>query len=104
MIILPCQVGCDLMEPHSVFLEGGRVFSKLTKSFEQNNRYIGVSQKSVKIGGHPGVNDAFGYSVGISSDGNTAVIGAFGEDSNATGVNGDQTDNSGDNTGAVYLF
>ena len=29
------------------------VFSKLTKSFEQNNRYTGVSQKLVKIGASP---------------------------------------------------
>src|SRR5262245_57727321 len=39
-----------------------------------------------------GVGDTFGRSVAIS--GNTMVIGALGEDSNATGVNGIQTNNS----------
>ena len=36
--------------------------------------------------------DWFGYSVAVSGD--TVVVGAYGEDSNATGVNGDQSDNS----------
>ncbi len=46
--------------------------------------------------------DRFGDSVAIS--GNTIVIGAFHEDSNATGVNGDQDDNSNKNAGAAYIF
>jgi hypothetical protein len=36
--------------------------------------------------------DWFGSSVAVSGD--TVVVGAFNEDSNATGVNGDQSDNS----------
>jgi hypothetical protein len=46
----------------------------------------------------------FGTSVSISSDGNTLAVGAPSERSNATGVNGDETDNSIDYSGAVYLF
>lgn len=38
--------------------------------------------------------DAFGSSVDLSTDGNTMVVGAIGEDSIATGVNGDENDNS----------
>lgn len=38
--------------------------------------------------------DAFGTSIALSTDGNTVVVGAIGEDSNATGVNGDQSMNS----------
>lgn len=38
--------------------------------------------------------DAFGTSIGLSTDGNTLVIGAIGEDSQAKGVNGNQADNS----------
>ena len=53
-------------------------------------------------------NDNFGYSVSLSTDGNTMAVGAYGEDSNATGINGDQTDNSftglNSYTGAVYVF
>lgn len=48
--------------------------------------------------------DRFGWNVRISGDGNTAIIGAPNEDSNATGVNGDGTDNSSSNAGAVYIF
>ena len=43
-----------------------------------------------------GANDRFGYSVALSGD--TLAVGAFLEDGNATGVNGDQADN-----GAAYV-
>jgi len=46
--------------------------------------------------------DSFGWSVAVSGD--TIVVGAIGEDSNATGVNGNQSDNSADKAGAVYVF
>ncbi|MCH8056663.1 MAG: FG-GAP repeat protein [Proteobacteria bacterium] len=46
--------------------------------------------------------DLFGFSVAISGD--TVVVGASGEDSNATGINGDENDNSAENAGAVYVF
>ena len=49
-----------------------------------------------------GAGDYFGYSVAISGD--TVVVGAYGEDSNATGVNGDQSDNSAADSGAAYVF
>jgi hypothetical protein len=32
------------------------------------------------------------------------VVGAYGEASNATGVGGDQTNNSASNSGAAYVF
>jgi trimeric autotransporter adhesin len=38
--------------------------------------------------------DAFGASIALSTDGNTMVVGAIGEDSDATGVNGDQASNT----------
>ena len=46
--------------------------------------------------------DAFGISVAIHTD--TVVVGADEEDSNASGVNGDQTDNSAVRSGAAYVF
>jgi hypothetical protein len=46
--------------------------------------------------------DGFGESVSISGD--TVVVGANGEDSKATGIDGDQTDNSLQNSGAAYVF
>lgn len=38
--------------------------------------------------------DAFGTSIALSNDGNTLAVGAIGEDSNATGANGDQSINT----------
>ncbi len=48
--------------------------------------------------------DYFGYSLALNADGNTLVVGAFQEASNATGVNGDDTDDSAMSAGAVYVF
>ena len=50
------------------------------------------------------LNDYFGASVSLSSDGNTLAVGAWYEDSNATGIGGDQTNNTVSNSGAVYVF
>lgn len=46
--------------------------------------------------------DEFGYAVAIY--GNTAVVGAIREDSSATGVDGNQNNNSATNAGAAYVF
>jgi hypothetical protein len=46
--------------------------------------------------------DSFGVSVGISGD--TIVVGAYAEDSNATGVNGDQANNLALESGAAYVY
>lgn len=48
--------------------------------------------------------DSFGYDVALSEDGLTAVVGSPGEDSNATSINGNEIDNSSDNSGAAYVF
>ena len=53
--------------------------------------------------------DEFGSSVSLSLDANTLAVGAIGEESFATGINGDQADNSGrfaanGGIGAVYLY
>lgn len=45
--------------------------------------------------------DFFGTSIAL--DGNTLAICADGEESNATGINGDQSDNSESRSGAVYV-
>ncbi|MDH4081326.1 MAG: cadherin-like beta sandwich domain-containing protein [Nitrospira sp.] len=46
--------------------------------------------------------DQFGFSV--AAEGNTLVVGAPSEDSSATGVNGNQTNNTAGSSGAVYVF
>jgi hypothetical protein len=49
-----------------------------------------------------GVSDLFGSSVSLSGD--TLAVGAYSEDSAATGVDGNQGDNSVDSSGAAYVF
>ncbi|MCP4678676.1 MAG: integrin, partial [Deltaproteobacteria bacterium] len=51
---------------------------------------------------NPDENDTFGNGVSLYED--TLAVSAYGEDSNATGINGDQLDNSVERSGAVYMF
>jgi trimeric autotransporter adhesin len=48
--------------------------------------------------------DAFGEAVALSGNADILAVGARLEDSAATGVNGDQDDNSAPDSGAVYLY
>ena len=48
--------------------------------------------------------DQFGWSLAFSQDGNTLAVGAQGEASAATGINGNQEDNSAGDAGAAYVF
>jgi hypothetical protein len=60
------------------------------------------SQEAYLKASNTDADDHLGYSVALSTD--TAVVGAYGEDSNATGVGGDQSDNSASRGGAAYVF
>lgn len=53
---------------------------------------------------NPGINDQFGHLVALSADGNILAVSAPFEDSRATGVDGDQADNSLEQSGAIYVF
>lgn len=48
--------------------------------------------------------DVFGFSLALSADGNTLAVSAPREDSNARGMDGNQADNSAEESGAVYVF
>lgn len=48
--------------------------------------------------------DQFGAFIALSADGAMLVVGAPSEDSAATGINGDDSDNSAQNSGAVFVF
>jgi hypothetical protein len=48
--------------------------------------------------------DGFGSNVALSEDGSTLAVAAYGEDSNATGIGGNQADNAVSSSGAVYLY
>jgi hypothetical protein len=62
------------------------------------------TQEAYVKASNTGTNDQFGFSVALSSDGSTLAVGAYREASNATGVNGNQADNSASQSGAVYVF
>jgi hypothetical protein len=62
----------------------------------EHNSYVKAS--------NTGAGDVFGGSMVLSADGNTLAIGALFEDSSATGINGDQADNSATDAGAVYVY
>ena len=76
-------------------------------SFRHNSVSLTNAQLNSMIGrlqaNNTGSGDEFGWSVSLSGDGNTLAVGAFGEGSSSTGVNGAQND-SADDSGAVYLF
>src|SRR5688572_11212851 len=48
--------------------------------------------------------DQFGFSITLSGDGNTMAVGATTEDSAATGINGDASNDAAQSAGAVYVF
>lgn len=60
------------------------------------------SQQAYLKASNTETNDYFGSAVAVAGD--TAVIGAVGEDSNATGLNGNQNNNSLSSAGAAYVF
>ncbi|MGQ0551692.1 MAG: FG-GAP repeat protein [Planctomycetota bacterium] len=60
------------------------------------------SQQAYLKASNTSAGDIFGYSVSV--DGDTIVVGAAFEDSNATGVDGDTIDNSSQDSGAAYVF
>ena len=51
---------------------------------------------------NPNIGDSFGSAVAIAND--TVIVGAYLEASTATGINGNQSDNSAGTAGAVYPF
>lgn len=62
------------------------------------------SQQATLKASNAGGADLFGAEVALSANGSTLAVGAPYEASSATGVNGDETDNSADASGAVYVF
>jgi hypothetical protein len=62
------------------------------------------TQQAYVKASNPGQSDHFGSSVVLSRDGTTMAVAAHWEASGATGVNGNQNDNSIPQAGAVYVF
>ena len=62
------------------------------------------SQQAYVKASNTGANDFFGSSVALNGDGSTLAVGAQYEDSNATGLGGDEASNSATSSGAVYVM
>lgn len=60
------------------------------------------SQQAYLKASNAQLDDLFGYSIAIASE--TVVVGAVGEDSNSTGVNGDSSNDFAFDAGAAYVF
>ena len=71
------------------------VFTRVNNAWTQQ-AYIKAS--------NPGQSYRFGHFVVLSQDGNTLAVASFYEASAAKGIDGDQTDNSIPQAGAVYVF
>jgi len=71
------------------------VFSRNSGSWQQQS-YLKAS--------NPDAQDAFGRVVSLSADGNSLAVGADNEDGFASGINGNQTDNTVTDSGALYLY
>lgn len=62
------------------------------------------TQQSIIKASNAGAGDAFGSALALSADGSTLAVGAIGEDSASTGVNGAQNNEGSDESGAAYVF
>ena len=79
------------------------IFTRTGNAWSQHS-YIKASNTGRKGAGDDVDGDQFGFSISLSGDGGTLAVGAVSEDSNATGINGAQADDSAASSGAVYLF
>jgi hypothetical protein len=66
--------------------------------------YLKASNPQGSVDGNPDLGDVFGYAVALADDGNILAVGAYSEDSNATGIGGNQLNDGASNSGAVYVF
>jgi len=80
------------------------IFVRRGTSWSQQAYIKASNTGNAAVGDAYAEGDQFGYSIALSADGNTLAVGAIGEDSNATGINGNQEDNSANQAGAAYIF
>ena len=64
----------------------------------------GWTQQAYLKASNPQMSAGFGHHVALSADGATLAVSAFWESSNATGINGNQRDESIPQAGAAYVF
>ena len=68
-------------------------------------RNAGIWMQTAYVkGSNTRAGDQFGSSLALNRDGRILAVGAYGEDSGAKGINGNQADRSAQDSGAVYVF
>ena len=88
---------------YSTLIFASGVFTTTSASDDFNHQYQNITNTPAFIkASNTDNNDRFGTSVALS--GNTMVVGAPREDSDATGVNNQQENDSATDSGAVYVF
>ena len=80
------------------------VFTRAGNSWSQQAYLKASNPGEPGVGDSFGDGDQFGFSLTLSDDGTTLAAGATSEDSAATGINGNQADNTAQSAGAVYVF
>lgn len=86
--------------PAQVVEPGGMIVSD--REAQHPLAFAAIAQQAYLKASNTDATDKFGQLLAASGD--TVVVGTLREDSNATGVNGDETDNSTVFAGAVYVF
>ncbi len=89
------------MNPHTVYFRLAALLLAFA-AFVNPATSQTIAQQAYLKASNTGTDDAFGNATAIS--GNTLVVGAPSETSNATGVNGNQSNNSAQLAGAAYVF
>lgn len=89
--------GVNGIETNKSAVDSGAVYLfKQTGEAWQQDAYLKAS--------NTGAGDNFGHSLSLNADGNILAVGGVWEDSNGTGLNGDQSNNEINKAGATYLF
>jgi FG-GAP repeat protein len=88
-------VGGDQSDNSKAAVGAAYVFTRSGSTWNQQ-AYIKAS--------NPDWFDQFATTIALSGDGTTLAVGTTEEPSAATGINGDQSDNSAASAGAVYVF
>jgi hypothetical protein len=100
-------VGASSEDSGAVGVNGGQADNSLPDSgavYVFSRSGVTWTQRAYLKASNTDVSDWLGGCVAVSGDGHTLVAGAVGEDSNATGVNGNQTNELAEGAGAVYVF
>ena len=82
---------------------GGAEFSGAVFVFTRDTGGVWTQEAYIKAS-NTGIDDLFGYALALSEDGSSLAASSYLDDSLATGIGGDDSDNSASDAGAVFLF